>query len=86
MRLESTLILRMVSKNPKHLAAILFCICADQQPFCLKYRYKESVSEGVPPGTHILNVRAADLDLDSKLRFYLTGNGSETFILDRSSG
>ncbi|CAB0016179.1 unnamed protein product, partial [Nesidiocoris tenuis] len=60
-------------------------ILKDQQPFCLKYRYKESVSEGVPPGTHILNVRAADLDLDSKLRFYLTGNGSETFILDRSS-
>ncbi|BES90547.1 Laminin G domain [Nesidiocoris tenuis] len=82
--------LSLFATDGKHVALTTLSIdildANDQQPFCLKYRYKESVSEGVPPGTHILNVRAADLDLDSKLRFYLTGNGSETFILDRSSG
>lgn len=58
----------------------------DQEPFCLRYRYKETISEGAPHGSFILTVLAADLDLESKLRFYLTGQGVENFSIDRSTG
>lgn len=58
----------------------------DQEPFCLRYRYKETISEGVPVGSFILTVFAVDLDLESKLRFYLTGDGSENFSIDRTTG
>lgn len=60
----------------------------DNPPYCLKYRYRETLSEGVDPGTHVLEVLSSDADepANSRLRFYLTGNGAEEFILDEDSG
>lgn len=60
----------------------------DNPPYCLRYRYKESLSEGVHPGTFVLRVLAIDIDEaeNAKLRFYLTGDGDDDFALDESSG
>ncbi|XP_038113282.1 fat-like cadherin-related tumor suppressor homolog isoform X3 [Culex quinquefasciatus] len=60
----------------------------DNPPYCLKYRYREQLSEGVHPGTFVLQIQANDIDepANSRLRFYLTGNGAEDFNLDKDSG
>uniref|UniRef100_A0A182YNX1 Uncharacterized protein n=1 Tax=Anopheles stephensi TaxID=30069 RepID=A0A182YNX1_ANOST len=60
----------------------------DNPPYCLKYRYREQLSEGDRPGTHVLQVLANDMDepANSRLRFYLTGNGAEDFNLDKDTG
>lgn len=60
----------------------------DNSPYCLKYRYKEILSEGIHPGTFVLTVLATDADEaeNSKLRFYLTGNGDDDFSLDENTG
>lgn len=60
----------------------------DNPPYCLKYRYREVLSEGVHPGTFVLIVQANDIDepINSKLRFYLTGNGADEFTLDKDTG
>ncbi|KAI5739538.1 hypothetical protein M8J77_020494 [Diaphorina citri] len=58
----------------------------DEQPYCVKYRYRHSISEGVLPGSYVLNVQATDADLDPKLRFYLTGENSDHFSLDANTG
>ncbi|XP_055629293.1 fat-like cadherin-related tumor suppressor homolog isoform X5 [Toxorhynchites rutilus septentrionalis] len=60
----------------------------DNPPYCLKYRYREQLSEGIHPGTFVLQIQANDIDepANSRLRFYLTGNGSEDFNLDKDSG
>ncbi|KAI5732884.1 hypothetical protein M8J76_005324 [Diaphorina citri] len=57
-----------------------------EQPYCVKYRYRHSISEGVLPGSYVLNVQATDADLDPKLRFYLTGENSDHFSLDANTG
>lgn len=60
----------------------------DNPPYCLKYRYRRIVSEGVHSGTYILNVEAVDIDEapNANLRFYLTGEGADKFTLDKSLG
>lgn len=60
----------------------------DNPPYCLKYRYNEVLSEGVLLGTYVLTVQATDADesSNSKLRFYLTGNGVDDFSLDKETG
>lgn len=60
----------------------------DNPPYCLKYRYNEVLSEGVLLGSYVLTVLANDADepSNSKLRFYLTGNGVDDFSLDKESG
>ncbi|XP_058123843.1 fat-like cadherin-related tumor suppressor homolog [Anopheles ziemanni] len=60
----------------------------DNPPYCLKYRYREELSEGARPGTPVLQVLANDMDepANSRLRFYLTGTGVEDFNLDKDSG
>lgn len=60
----------------------------DNPPYCLKYRYEQTLSEGVHVGTFVLSVLATDADEleNAKLRFYLTGDGDDDFILDESSG
>ncbi|XP_061517128.1 fat-like cadherin-related tumor suppressor homolog isoform X2 [Anopheles gambiae] len=60
----------------------------DNPPYCLKYRYREQLSEGARPGTHVLQVLANDMDepANSRLRFYLTGNRAEDFNLDKDTG
>lgn len=60
----------------------------DNPPYCLKYRYEETLSEGVHVGSFVLSVLATDADEaeNAKLRFYLTGDGDDDFILDESSG
>ncbi|XP_062556294.1 fat-like cadherin-related tumor suppressor homolog isoform X3 [Armigeres subalbatus] len=60
----------------------------DNPPYCLKYRYREQLSEGVHPGTFVLQILANDIDepANSRLRFYLTGDGAEDFNLDKDSG
>ncbi|XP_034945358.1 fat-like cadherin-related tumor suppressor homolog isoform X2 [Chelonus insularis] len=64
----------------------------DNPPYCLRYRYREVLSEGSHPGTTILTVLATDYDNDAnaKLRFYLTddmnGNNNDKFSLDQNTG
>lgn len=60
----------------------------DNPPYCLKYRYQEILSEGVHVGTFVLAIQATDADEaeNSKLRFFLTGNGDDDFSLDENSG
>ncbi|XP_053598514.1 fat-like cadherin-related tumor suppressor homolog isoform X2 [Microplitis demolitor] len=64
----------------------------DNPPYCLRYRYREVLSEGSHPGTYVLTVLATDYDDDvnAKLRFYLTddtnGNNNDKFSLDQDTG
>lgn len=58
----------------------------DEQPHCLRARYRERLSEGADPGSYVLSVLAADNDLDPRLKYYLTGDGAEHFNLDRETG
>ncbi|XP_056644010.1 fat-like cadherin-related tumor suppressor homolog isoform X1 [Diorhabda sublineata] len=60
----------------------------DNPPYCLKHRYREILSEGIFPGSYVLTVLATDIDgpEHSKLRYVLSGNGSETFSLDKETG
>ncbi|XP_055855772.1 fat-like cadherin-related tumor suppressor homolog isoform X2 [Episyrphus balteatus] len=60
----------------------------DNPPYCLKYRYKETINELIMPGTVVTQIIATDADeeANSKLRFYLTGNKSDDFVLDKISG
>lgn len=44
------------------------------------------ISEGAPIDSTILKIEARDADLNPKLRYYLTGHGSEHFILDVDIG
>jgi len=59
----------------------------DNPPYCLRHRYREIVSEAIHPGTYILTVYASDQDEppNADLRFFLTGDGSQNFILDKVS-
>lgn len=54
----------------------------------MKYRYRQSLSEGILPGSYVLSILASDADdkEHSKLRYLLTGDGSEHFSLDESTG
>lgn len=60
----------------------------DNPPYCLKYRYRETLSEGIHPGSSVLTVLANDIDepQNARLRYYLTGNGSDEFSLDKETG
>lgn len=66
----------------------VYCFYIDNPPYCLRHRYRNVLSEGVHPGTYVLTVQAADLDDSehSKLRYVLTGDGSEHFQLDKDYG
>ncbi|KAJ8667841.1 hypothetical protein QAD02_009504, partial [Eretmocerus hayati] len=60
----------------------------DNPPYCLKYRYRENLSEGSHPGSYVLSVLATDYDDEpnAKLRFYLTGESNDKFSLDKDTG
>lgn len=60
----------------------------DNPPYCLRHRYRQILSEGINPGNYILTVLASDKDDSehSKLKFILTGDGSEYFLLDKEFG
>lgn len=60
----------------------------DNPPYCLRYRYREILSEGSHPGSYVMTVFATDYDdgPNAKLRFYLTGENSDKFSLDKDTG
>ncbi|XP_044594516.1 fat-like cadherin-related tumor suppressor homolog isoform X4 [Cotesia glomerata] len=64
----------------------------DNPPYCLRYRYREIISEGSHPGSYVLTVLATDYDdnINAKLRFYLTDdmneNNNDKFSLDQDTG
>ncbi|XP_031337329.1 fat-like cadherin-related tumor suppressor homolog isoform X2 [Photinus pyralis] len=60
----------------------------DNPPYCLRHRYRQVLSEGILPGSFILNILASDMDdrENSKLRYILTGEGSDQFSLDKETG
>lgn len=60
----------------------------DNPPYCLRYRYREILSEGSHPGTYVTTVLATDYDdvQNAKMRFYLTGDNNDKFSLDKDSG
>lgn len=61
---------------------------ADNPPYCLRYRYREVLSEGIHSGSYVLTVLATDIDEEpnANLRFYLTGEGADHFSLDKAAG
>lgn len=63
-------------------------IFVDNPPYCLKYRYRQVLSEGILPGSFVLSVLASDIDgpEHSKLKFVLSGDGSDNFLLDKDTG
>lgn len=60
----------------------------DNPQICLKYRYRETLSEDVEANHQVLTIQYSDADepANTRLRFYLTGNGAEDFHLDEFSG
>lgn len=60
----------------------------DNPMICLKYRYRETLSEDVEINHRVLTIEYSDADepANTRLRFYLTGNGAEDFHLDEHSG
>lgn len=60
----------------------------DNPMICLKYRYRETLSESVEINHRVLTIEYSDADepANTRLRFYLTGNGAEDFHLDEHSG
>lgn len=60
----------------------------DNPQICLKYRYRETLSEDVEANRQVLTIQYSDADepANTRLRFYLTGNGAEDFHLDEFSG
>lgn len=82
--------LSMVATDGLHVASTQLEITVldsnDNPPICLKSKYTELVSENIGVGTAILTVEATDADESSQLHFYLSGQGSEDFVLDASSG
>lgn len=60
----------------------------DNPPYCSKYRYYEKVSEGIGLNAHVITVEAYDVDepQNSKFRFYLTGDGSDDFSINKETG
>ena len=59
---------------------------SDNSPICLQPVYSHVISEGAPTGTLILQVSAYDPDTVAPPQYYLSGNGSDHFALDTSSG
>lgn len=60
----------------------------DNPPICLKSKYTELVSESIAMNTYILTVEATDADenRNAQLRYYLSGKGSEDFVINASTG
>ncbi|TRY62766.1 hypothetical protein TCAL_04907 [Tigriopus californicus] len=60
----------------------------DSPPICSKLYSKETLFENVNPGSFVLNIEAQDADqgANAKQIFYLTGDGAESFALDRETG
>lgn len=60
----------------------------DNFPICLKPRYNINVNESTPVGTTLIEINAIDLDINpnNKMRYYITGNYSEDFYIDKDSG
>jgi protocadherin Fat 1/2/3 len=60
----------------------------DNPPYCLRYRYRQVLSEGILPGSFVLSVLATDIDgpEHSKLRYILSGDGMDNFLLDKDNG
>ena len=61
-------------------------IITDEKPVCLRRRYEHIIPESLPPDTYICTILATDADLEPKLRYYLTGDGSEDFYIDHATG
>ncbi|KAM7357712.1 FAT atypical cadherin kugelei isoform 3-T4 [Cochliomyia hominivorax] len=60
----------------------------DNFPICLKPRYNIIVNESAQVGTTLVKVQAVDLDIspNNKMRYYITGNFSDDFYIDKDSG
>jgi len=58
----------------------------DNTPYCLKPRYHISTNESISIGTTLVEIEAIDFDLQSKLRFYLSGKGADDFTIGKESG
>ncbi|XP_017121894.1 fat-like cadherin-related tumor suppressor homolog isoform X1 [Drosophila elegans] len=58
----------------------------DNTPYCLKPRYHITTNESISVGTALVEVKAVDFDLQSKLRFYLSGKGADDFTIGKESG
>ncbi|KAL9905398.1 fat-like cadherin-related tumor suppressor homolog isoform X2 [Glossina fuscipes] len=60
----------------------------DNFPICITPRYNITINEMTPIGTSLLKVNALDADgyANNKLRYYLSGNDSDDFYVDKDNG
>ncbi|XP_068148588.1 LOW QUALITY PROTEIN: fat-like cadherin-related tumor suppressor homolog [Drosophila tropicalis] len=60
----------------------------DNLPYCLKPRYHINVNESILVGTVLTDVKAIDFDSsdDFKLRYFISGKGSDDFTIDKDKG
>ncbi|XP_075164704.1 FAT atypical cadherin kugelei [Haematobia irritans] len=60
----------------------------DNYPICITPRFEVAVSESESAGSSLLKINVVDLDEkeNSKIRFYITGNHSDDFYVDKNDG
>lgn len=60
----------------------------DNMPYCLKPRYHVTINESIHIGAPLLEVKAMDFDsnIDFKLRYYISGNASDDFLIGKETG
>lgn len=60
----------------------------DNYPICITPRYEIGIAESIPAGSSIVKINAIDIDdnENNKIRFYLTGNHSDDFYVDKDEG
>lgn len=60
----------------------------DNAPYCVTPRYKVTINESIALGTQVTRVIATDADENGtdRLRYYLTGVGSEDFLIEKNTG
>ncbi|XP_073842383.1 FAT atypical cadherin kugelei isoform X2 [Musca autumnalis] len=60
----------------------------DNFPICITPKYEITIPESVQMGASIVKINAVDFDdaENSRIRFYVTGNNSEDFYVDKDQG
>lgn len=60
----------------------------DNVPICMTPRYNLRINESVMTGTPLIQIEALDIDENgnSQLRYYLTGNRSDDFFIEKDTG
>ncbi|CAB3222731.1 unnamed protein product [Arctia plantaginis] len=60
----------------------------DNPPYCLRHRYRSRLAEDAANGTHVMTLETGDADepSDNRLRYYLTGEETHHFAINKETG